>query len=76
MGSPCFFKFLNDAGGCDFLVAREIARRCPHVAGALNVVLAAKRIDAAAGTAVFAGHHGDVGERHHAFGARRVLGDA
>ena len=76
LDTPCRLELRAHLGVGHLLIARKVRRARAHVACALHVVLAAQRVDAAAGTAVFAGHHGDVGERHHAFGARRVLGDA
>ena len=51
-------------------------RERAHVAGALDVVLAAQRVHADAGPADIAGRHGEVGDRHHRGRALAVLGDA
>src|SRR5262249_25510308 len=47
-----------------------------HVAGALDVVLAAHRVDADAFAADVPAGHGQVGHAHHHGGALAVLGDA
>ena len=57
-------------------VAGELVRERAHVAGALDVVLAAQRVDADAGAADVAGGHGEIGHRHDHGRALAVLGDA
>ena len=57
-------------------VAGELVRERAHVAGALDVVLAAQRVHADARPADVAGRHGEVGDRHHRGRALAVLGDA
>ena len=51
------------------------SRLAAHVRRALHVVLAAQRVDAAAGLADVAGEQREVDQAHHAFGAL-VLGHA
>ena len=58
------------------LIAGVVVGAGPHVAGALDVVLAAQRVHARARLAQVARHHRDVGQRHHAVGAGGVLGHA
>ena len=60
----------------DVAIARQLVREAAHVAGALDVVLAAQRVHADAGAADIAGRHGEVGDRHHRRRALAVLGDA
>ena len=57
-------------------VARQLVREGAHVAGTLDVVLAAQRIDADAGAADVAGGHGEVGDGHDRRRSLAVLGDA
>ncbi len=60
----------------DVAIAGQLVRERAHVAGALDVVLAAQRIHADARPAEIARHHGEVGDRHDRRGALAVLGDA
>ena len=60
----------------DMPIAGQLVRERAHVAGALDVVLPAQRIDADAGAADIAGRHGEVGDRHDGGRALAVLGDA
>ena len=60
----------------DVAVAGELVREGAHVAGALDVVLPAERVDADALAADVAGDHGQVGHAHHHRRALGVLGDA
>ena len=60
----------------DVAVARQLVREGAHVAGALDIVLAAQRVHADALAAEIAGRHGEVGDRHHRGRALAVLGDA
>ena len=60
----------------DVAIAGQLVREGAHVAGALDVVLAAQRVHADALAAEIAGHHREVGDRHHGRGALAVLGDA
>ncbi|KAF5042192.1 hypothetical protein DSECCO2_515170 [anaerobic digester metagenome] len=60
----------------DLLVAGEDVREGSHVTGALDVVLAAERVDAATGPAHVAGEHHQVGGRFDIVDADGVLGDA
>ena len=65
-----------DLGVGDLLVAGEDVGHRAHVGGALDVVLPAQRVRAAAvGGADAAGQRREVAERPHALGAVRVLGD-
>ena len=67
----------RDLGVGDLLVAGQDVGQRAHVGGALDVVLAAQRVDAAAvGRADAAGQDGEVAQRPHAVGAVGVLGDA
>ena len=60
----------------DLLVAGQQVRQRAHVGGALDVVLAAERVDpAGAGPPDVSGQDREVGERSHAVGPVRVLGD-
>ena len=76
LGAPERLEAL--AGGVvrDVAVAGELVRERAHVAGALDVVLAAQRVHAGAELADVAGRHGDVGHAHHHGRALAVLGDA
>ena len=64
------------AGVGDRLIAGEDVGQAAHVAGALDVVLAAERVDAAAFNADVAAEHGQVGQGLDVVGAHGVLGDA
>ena len=57
-------------------VTRQFVREGAHVAGALDVVLAAQRVHAHTLTAEVAGGHGKVGDADHHGRALAVLGDA
>jgi len=74
--APCLFELGAGFVIEDLLVAREIGGQTAHVAGALNVVLAAQRVDAAAVLADLAAQECEVGSAHNAVGAGGVLGDA
>ena len=56
-----FSNFARDGRVGDLLVAREDVGQGAHVAGPLDVVLAAQRVDARARAADVAGEHGQVG---------------
>ena len=71
-----FSKMSRVASSGDVAVARQLVREGAHVAGALDVVLAAQRVHADAGAADIAGRHGEVGDRHDGGRALAVLGDA
>ena len=60
----------------DFLVAGQDAVNGPHVAPALDVVLAAERVDARGGLADLAAEHGQVRHVLHVLRAAGMLGDA
>ncbi len=60
----------------DVTIAGQLVRERAHVAGALDIVLAAERVHADAWPADIAGRHGEVGDRHHRGRALAVLGDA
>ena len=60
----------------DMAIARELVREGAHVAGALDIVLAAQRIHADAAPADIAGRHREIGHAHDRRGALAVLGDA
>jgi hypothetical protein len=57
-------------------IAGQFVRERAHVAGALNIVLAAQRVHADAGPADIAGCHREVGDGDHGGRALAVLGDA
>src|SRR5436190_875009 len=60
----------------DMTIAGEFMRKRAHVARALNIVLAAQRVDANPIAAVVAGGHGEICHRHHHGRALAVFGDA
>ena len=60
--APGLFEARDDLRVAELLVPGQVPGGRPHVAGALDVVLAAQRVDAAAGLAEVAGHHRDVRE--------------
>jgi hypothetical protein len=57
-------------------VAGKLVREAPHVAGALDIVLAPERVHAHALATDIAGRHRKVGDRHHGRRALAVLGYA
>ena len=57
-------------------VAGQFMRERPHIAGALDVVLTAQRVNSDALATDIAGGHRQVGHRHHHGGALTVLGDS
>ena len=71
--APGCLELRDDLGVCHLLVAGEVGGHGTHVAGALHVVLAADGVHAAALASQLAAGHGDVGERHDAFGAAGVF---
>ena len=71
--APGCLELCHDLGVCHLLVTSEVGGHGAHVAGALHVVLAADGVHAAALAAQLAAGHGDVGERHDAFGAAGVF---
>ena len=73
---PQRFELVAHGVARDVPVARQLVRERAHVAGALNVVLAAQRVHADAGPADIAGRHRKVGDRDHGGRALAVLGDA
>ena len=60
---PQGFKLIAHRLARDVPVARQFVRERAHVAGALNVILAAQRVHADAGPADIAGRHRKVGDR-------------
>jgi hypothetical protein len=58
------------------LVGRVNVRQTAHVAGALDVVLAAQRVDTAAGHTHIAQEHLQVGQVHDIAHTHDMLGDA
>src|SRR5690606_34752946 len=74
--APVLLEQLAHFVVADVAIARELVREAAHVATALDVVLAAQRVHADAGTADVAGAHREVGDRDDRRGALRVLGDA
>ena len=64
---------MDDVRVGHLLVAGEICWQASHIAGALYIVLAPQRVDAAAWPAQFTGHHGQVGKAHDAFCAGGML---
>ena len=64
------------ASSVDALVAGQDVGQAADVAGALDVGLAAQRVDAGGGPADLAGDHRQVGERLDELGAVAALGDA
>ena len=48
LNAPVFFELLAQSGVLDVLETRETIRQSAHVAAALHIVLAAKRIEPAA----------------------------
>ena len=75
-GAPDPLEHLARGILADMAVAGKLVREGAHVAGALDVVLAAQRVHADAGAADIAGEHGEVGDAHHGGGALRMFGDA
>jgi hypothetical protein len=75
-GAPELLEDLARGVLGDVAVAGKLVREAPHVAGALDVVLAAQRVHAHAGAAQVAGQHGEVGDAHDGGRALAVLGDA
>ena len=73
---PHRFELLAHRVARDVAIAGQLMRERAHVAGALNVVLAAQRVHADAGTADIAGRHREVGDRDHGGRALAVFGDA
>src|SRR5580704_17550279 len=74
--APVLLKHLPGRIDRNVPVSRKLVRERTHVAGALHVVLAAKRMYPDAGPADVARRHGKVGDRHDGGGALAVLGDA
>ena len=74
--TPGFHHLLPGRLVGDLLVAGVDVREGSHVAGALDVVLAAKRVDAGSRFAQVAGEHHQVGGRFDVVDADGVLGDA
>ena len=37
--TPCFFKFSNNLGICNFLITGKITGQCTHIAGTLYIIL-------------------------------------
>ncbi len=74
--APEGFELLTHDGVGDVAVAGELVREGPHIAGALNVVLAAQRIDPYAVAADVPGDHREVRHRDHHGRALAVFGDA
>ena len=73
---PRFLELGADVGVGDLLVAGIVVRQGAHVASALDVALAAQRIDAGAGPADLPGDHRQVRKRSDVIDAGRVLGYA
>ncbi len=74
--SPGGLEFCADLFVVDLLVAGEEVGHGAEVAGALDVVVSAKRIGTGAGAHVVSGEEEKVGERGGGIGAAGVLGDA
>ena len=62
VNAPGFGEFLAVFRELNVLIARISVRQRAHIAGALNVVLAAYRVNADARLAEIAGQHGEAGE--------------
>jgi hypothetical protein len=58
------------------LIAGENIGQCAHVAGALNIILTALRVDTAAVNADIAQHHLEIGAGHHVVDAADMFGNA
>ena len=73
--APGFLKFLLGFLAGDWLVGRVDVGQTAQIASALDVVLAAQRVDAAAGHAHIPEQHLQIGEGHNVAHAADVLGD-
>ena len=73
--APGLFHLLPGRRVCYLLVSGIHIRQAAHIAGALNVVLSAQRIDAAARHAHVAAEHGQVGQGLDVVGTGRMLRD-
>ena len=58
--TPCLFKLLHNFRIGHFLVSREIAGLCTHIAGTLYIVLTTQRIDTTAFAAKFTYQEGHI----------------
>ena len=74
--APGRLELFLHLGVGDRLIGRVDIGQAAHVARALHVVLAAQRVDAAAGHAHVAQQHLQVRQVHHVAHAHDVLGDA
>ena len=76
LAAPGPGKFLSDLGIKNRLVSRQHCRQRAHVAGALDVILAAQGINAGEFLLHMTGEHGQVGIALHIGGAADMLGHA
>ena len=74
--APGLFELGFDSGIVNSLVAGIDVGQRTHVASSLDVVLAAKGIDAAGGLSDVSGEHGELADGEHVIGAVGVLGYA
>jgi hypothetical protein len=74
--APGFLHLFLGIGAGHRLISGVDIGQNPHVAGALDVVLAAQRVDPAAFDSQVAAEHGEVGEAFDVVGAADVLGDS
>ena len=74
--APGLLHLLAVVGVGDRLIPGEDVGQAAHIAGALDVVLAAQGVDAAAVDADIAAEHGQVGQGLDVVGAHGVLGNA
>ena len=75
LNSPMVLEALHHFSIGEFLIAREIARGCTHITGALHVVLSTDRVDARPWLSEVACDHSQVRQRHYAFSATSMLGN-
>ena len=66
--TPGVFEFLHHFGICNLLISRKVGGLRSHIAGALDIVLSAQRIDAAARPAQLAAEHRHIRHGHYALG--------